>query len=91
LGHTQFAHADFLDAARAVAAEHGLAQYWGVTVHFFAPGANRLPAIPVIQHYGDYPPPLRWPSRGCLLFPCMRSSQSSLIQKVLAASTRHTA
>ena len=31
------------------------------------------------------------PSRGCLLFPCRRSSQSSLIQKVLAASTRRTA
>src|SRR6266850_104561 len=28
------------------------------------------------------------PSRGCLLFPCRRSSQSSWIQKVLAASTR---
>ena len=28
---------------------------------------------------------------GCLLFPCRRSSQSSLIQKVLAASTHRTA
>jgi hypothetical protein len=37
------------------------------------------------------PPLLRRPSRGCLLFPCRRSSQSSLIQKVLAASTRRTA
>lgn len=27
------------------------------------------------------PPLLRRPSRGCLLFPCRRSSQSSLIQK----------
>jgi hypothetical protein len=34
---------------------------------------------------------LRRSSRGCLLFPCRRSSQSSLIQKVLAASTRRTA
>src|ERR1700682_6606608 len=34
---------------------------------------------------------LRRSSRGCLLFPCRRSSQSSLIQKALAASTRRTA
>src|SRR5216684_4076534 len=37
------------------------------------------------------PPLLRRSSRGCLLFPCRRSSQSSLIQKVLVASTRRTA
>ena len=37
------------------------------------------------------PPLLRRPSRGCLLFPRRRRSQSSLIQKVLAASTRRTA
>src|ERR1700681_2852484 len=34
---------------------------------------------------------LRRPPRRCLLFPCRRSSQSSLIQKALAASTRRTA
>src|SRR6478752_5932236 len=34
---------------------------------------------------GSIPPLLPRPSRGCLLFPCRRSSQSSLIQKVLAA------
>jgi hypothetical protein len=36
------------------------------------------------------PPMLRRPFRGCFLFPWRWSSQSSLIQKVLAASTRRT-
>ena len=35
--------------------------------------------------------PVARPFLGCLLFPCRRSGQSSLIQKVLAASTRRTA
>ena len=35
--------------------------------------------------------PIAPPSRGCLFFPCRRSSQSSLTQKILAASTRRTA
>src|SRR4029453_15650082 len=37
------------------------------------------------------PPLLRRSSRGCLLFPCRRSSQSSLIQRLPAASPRRTA
>jgi hypothetical protein len=41
--------------------------------------------IPRLYPWGGRSP------RGCLLFPCRRISQSSLIQTVLAASTRRTA